>query len=108
VTSVSGGRNFPTTGFPGAKFQLVMAGAQTDYRYQIINNPGGGASIDENGMVKLTSKPMGTVTVKAILKRNPSVSYDYSFNPTSVWTIPQGDIKGVYDTAVKRCGVVIM
>ncbi|MWP63040.1 hypothetical protein [Gilliamella sp. Pas-s25] len=104
VTHVSGGRNFPTTGFPGAKFQLVMAGAQTDYRYQIINNPGGGVSIDENGMVKLTSKPTGTVTVKAILKRNPSVSYDYSFNPTSIWAIPQGDIKGVYDTAVKRCG----
>jgi hypothetical protein len=104
VTTVSGGRKFPTTGFPGAKFQLVMTGAQTDYRYQVINNPGSGVSIDQDGMVKLISKPTGTVTVRATLKRDPSVNYDYSFTPTSVWAIPQGDFKAHKESAWQKCG----
>ncbi|OCG13709.1 hypothetical protein A9G24_07315 [Gilliamella sp. App6-5] len=94
---------FPTTGFPGAKFQLVMTGAQNDYRYQVINNPGGGVSIDQNGVVKLNSKPSGNVTVRATLKRDNSVIHDYQFNPTSIWGIPQ-NFRGAFNAVQQHCG----
>ena len=97
-------RRFPTTGFPGAQFQLVMTGSQSDYDYHVINNPGNGVSVDTMGSIVINSKPAGTVTVRAVLKRKPSIIHDYSFNPTSVWALPQGDMKGGFDTAVKQCG----
>ncbi|MCO6557808.1 MAG: hypothetical protein J6577_11350, partial [Gilliamella sp.] len=94
---------FPTTGFPGAKFQLVMTGAQDDYHYQVINNPGGGVAIDQNGVVKLNSKPSGTVTVRVTLKRDNSVIHDYRFNPTSIWGVPK-NFRGSFNAVQQRCG----
>ncbi|WP_237399172.1 hypothetical protein [Gilliamella sp. Pas-s27] len=97
---------FPTTGFPGAKFQLVMTGAQTDYLYRIISNPGSGVSIDDNGIVLLRNKPTGNVTIRAILKRDTAVYHDYTFNPTLVWLIPQGNNYMGWEAAKQRCGGV--
>ncbi|MCO6554268.1 MAG: hypothetical protein J6572_04605 [Gilliamella sp.] len=94
---------FPTTGFPGAKFQLVMTGAQDDYHYQVINNPGGGVAIDQNGVVKLNSKPSGTVTVRVTLKRDNSVIHDYRFNPTSIWGVPK-NFRGSFNAVQQHCG----
>ncbi|MWP63036.1 hypothetical protein [Gilliamella sp. Pas-s25] len=103
---IASGKKFPTTGFPGAKFQLVMTGAQDDYRYQVINNPGGGVSIDQNGVVKLNSKPLRNVTVRATLKRDTSVIHDYIFNPTSVWLEPHKNENIKLSTAINLCGGV--
>ena len=103
VKPVVSSKTFPATGFPGAKFQLVMTGAQTDYRYQLINNPGRGVSIDQNGVVKLNSKPLGNVTVRATLKRDPSIVHDYTFNATAIWGIPQ-NFRGTFNVVQQRCG----
>ena len=97
---------FPTSGFPGAKFQLVMTGAQSDYRFIIINNPGGQARIDENqGFVTLKGKPTGPITVQATLIRDPKVIHQYTFNPTSfIWLEPQGTNYVTFDDAKNICG----
>jgi hypothetical protein len=98
------GQFFPTTGFPGAKFQLVMTGAQMDYHYQVINNGGGDISVDHNGVVKLMSKPVGNVTVRATLKRDTSIIHDYRFNPTTVWLEPQKNENITLPAAINLCG----
>ncbi|KDN10333.1 hypothetical protein GAPWKB30_1064 [Gilliamella apicola] len=101
---IESGKKFPTTGFPGAKFQLVMIGAQDDYRYQILNNPGGGVSVDQNGVVELNSKPSGNVTVRTTLKRDTSIIHDYIFNPTSVWLEPKNNDNINLSNAINLCG----
>ncbi|MCX8750509.1 hypothetical protein J3U57_02840 [Gilliamella sp. B3464] len=95
---------FPTTGFPGAKFQLVMSGAQTDYSYSIIANPGGQVSVDPQGFVKIKDKPTGNVTVSIVTKRDNSKVFTYTFNPTSIWIIPQGSNYMDFESAKNRCG----
>ncbi len=104
--TASNGKKFPTTGFPGAKFQLLMSGAQRDYSYSIVANPGNNVSIDAMGFVTLNGKPTGDgkVTIRAKLIRNTAVQFDYSFNPNSVWANPQGDFKGTLEQASNRCG----
>ncbi|MCX8730088.1 hypothetical protein J3U66_06815 [Gilliamella sp. B2969] len=102
--TVSAGKKFPMTGFPGAKFQLIVSGAQTDYSFSIPNNPGGQVTIDPQGYVLLKGKPTGDVTVRAALKRDPTIKFDYTFNPTSVWAIPQGDFYGTYEQVKIKCG----
>jgi hypothetical protein len=99
-------KTFPTTGFPGAKFQLVMTGSQSDYRYQILNNSGERVLIDDNGMVLLKNKPTGNITIRVTLKRDLTVYHDYTFNPTSVWLLPQADDYMSWEAAKKRCGGV--
>ncbi|OCL19378.1 hypothetical protein A9G03_06560 [Gilliamella sp. wkB171] len=79
---------FPSTGFPGAQFQLILTGAQTDYNYSVPNNPGGKVSIDKLGNVLLSDKPSGPVTVRATLKNNPLLKYDYTFDPRGIWVVP--------------------
>ncbi|XKM14109.1 hypothetical protein RCS94_02790 [Orbaceae bacterium ac157xtp] len=76
---------FPTSGFPGAEFQLVMTGSQTDYTYEVNATPEGSVEVDTDGRVTLKSKPTGTVTVTAKLKRDPRITHDYSFSPTTLW-----------------------
>lgn len=95
--------NFPTTGFSGAEFQLVMSGAQTDYSYTVPTNPGSGVEVNENGFVTLNSKPTGAVTVRATLKTDTLVFYDYTFNPTTVWAVPQTG-KDYWVTSLAKCG----
>ncbi|OCG40712.1 hypothetical protein A9G25_07230 [Gilliamella sp. Bif1-4] len=101
----SGSRKFPITAFPGARFQLIMSGSQTDYRYRLVSNPGGGVSIDQNGMVKLNSKPSGNVTARAILIRDERVKFDYTFNPTTVWANPVKDFFNTRRIALQQCDI---
>ena len=88
VTNTLTGKLFPTSGFPGAKFQLLMSGAQRDYSYSIVANPGNNVSIDAMGFITLKDKPLGKVTVRATYKKNTSIKLDYSFDPRSNWVIP--------------------
>ncbi|WP_176700942.1 hypothetical protein, partial [Gilliamella sp. wkB292] len=101
----SGGKTFPTTGFSGAKFQLIVAGAQTDYSFSVPNNPGGQVTIDPQGYVLLRGKPTGNVTVRATLKRDPTIKFDYTFNPTSVWANPLKDFFDIWSVAIQRCSI---
>ncbi|OTQ77995.1 hypothetical protein B6D23_10280 [Gilliamella sp. N-W3] len=99
----SSGRKFPTTGFSGAKFQLVMTGAQTDYQFSIPVNPDNKVSIDSRGYITLNDKPTGPVTVRATLIRNNNIIHEYTFNPTDIWVIPHiGQI--TIEQAVQICG----
>ncbi|OCL30538.1 hypothetical protein [Gilliamella sp. wkB171] len=102
--TASGGKKFPTTGFPGAKFQLIVTGSPTNYTFSVPNNPGGQVAIDQQGYVLLKGKPTGNVTVRATVKQNPAIKLDYTFNPTSVWAIPQGDFYGTYEQTKIKCG----
>ena len=97
---------FPTTGFPGAKFQLLMSGAQRDYSYSIVANPGNKVSIDAMGFVTLKGKPTsdGKVTIRATLIRNTAVRFDYSFNPTTIWLEPQKKPAVNLSSAQNICG----
>ena len=99
---------FPTTGFPGAKFQLLMSGAQQDYSYSISVNPGNNVSIDSMGFVTLKGKPTGDgkVTIRATLIRNTAVKFDYSFNPTTIWLEPQKNSAVNFSSAQNICGSV--
>ena len=100
----SGGKKFPTTGFEGAKFQLIFTRPVSDYTFTITNNPGEQVVVDEKGYVTLNGKPSGYVTVRATLKQDSNVKHDYTFNPTSVWVNP---VKGFFDwwkPAIQICG----
>ena len=103
--SESNGKKFPTTGFPGAKFQLIVSGAQSDYIFSLPINSGNQVSIDQQGYVILKGKPTGNVTIRATLKRNPSIQLDYSFNPTNPWVVPYDSMVS-YESAVQKCGGV--
>jgi hypothetical protein len=106
--TASNGKKFPTTGFPGAKFQLLMSGAQRDYSYSIVANPGNNVSIDAMGFVTLNGKPTGDgkVTIRAKLIRNTAVQFDYSFNPTTIWLEPQKKPAVNFSSAQNICGGV--
>lgn len=86
----SSATKFPTTGFVNAKFQLIMAGNQSDYSYQALESDSvtSAVSVDANGVVTLNSKPSGAVVIRAKLNSEPTTYFDYSFNPTTVWAIP--------------------
>ncbi|XKM13053.1 hypothetical protein RCS94_08465 [Orbaceae bacterium ac157xtp] len=74
---------FPTTGFPGAEFTLVMVGSPTDYTFSSNDSA---VEVDTAGKVTLNSKPRGAVTITAT--KNGTASY-YTFNPTTVWVVPK-------------------
>ncbi|XKM13031.1 hypothetical protein RCS94_08355 [Orbaceae bacterium ac157xtp] len=96
-------QKFPTTGFQGAIFQLVMSGSQTDYTYNISASPSGSVTVDSSGNIKLNSKPYGSVTVSATLRSDSSKQYVYTFNPTSVWIVPKLGLYEYWD-GVALCG----
>lgn len=94
---------FPTTGFIGAKFQLVMAGNQSDYTFS-VNSGSGVTTADGSGYIRFTSKPAGSVTIRATLKTDSSIFYDYSFDATGNWVVPQSKTSKVaWATANTQC-----
>ncbi len=99
---------FPTTGFPGAEFQLIMNYSQDNYIYSVAVNPGNVATVDQTGNVLLRAKPPagnGDIVVRATLKSSPDKYFDYKFNPTSVWIEPQSVGRYNWQTAFNRfCG----
>jgi hypothetical protein len=77
-------KHFPTTGFPGAQFQLVMGGIQQDYDFTTNSNL---AEIDREGIVTLKG-PVKEVTISAKLKSDSNIHYDYKFT-LDLWVEPQ-------------------
>ncbi|XKM14570.1 hypothetical protein RCS94_05185 [Orbaceae bacterium ac157xtp] len=75
---------FPTTGFPGAEFTLVMIGNPTDYTF--THNGGVAVTVGTDGKVILNSKPSGAVTITAIYN---GTSHEYTFDPRMVWVVPK-------------------
>lgn len=89
---------FPTTGFTNAKFQLIMVGNQSDYSYEALESGAAtsAVTVDSNGVVTLKSKPSSSVTIRAKLKSESTIHFDYSFDPTKVWALPKiGEITTV-------------
>lgn len=76
-------KTFPTTGFKGANFQLVMDGLQQDYTYS-SNNPN--IKVDNDGIVSLDTATSGA-TITATLKSEPQYSFEYKF-AISMWVQP--------------------
>ena len=101
-------KHFPTTGFPGAQFQLIMDYPPDNYIYSVRVNPGNVATVDETGNVLLKAKPPegnGDIVIRATLKLSPNQHFDYKFNPTSIWIEPQ-DVGNHYwqDAFNQFCG----
>ncbi|XKM12834.1 hypothetical protein RCS94_07325 [Orbaceae bacterium ac157xtp] len=94
---------FPTTGFPKAKFKLIMLHDNADYKFESEATPSESVEVDANGNVTLNSKPSAPVTIKATLKADTSVVYDYVFDPTTVWVVPQPNVYSLAN-AVTKCG----
>ncbi|GAA5106502.1 hypothetical protein GCM10023211_06420 [Orbus sasakiae] len=95
------GDTFPTVGFPGAQFQLVMIGKPSEYTFSVVS--GSGVTVDANGIVKLSSKPSSTVTLRAIY--DPSglaTTFDYSFT-IGKWLEPKTGTSN-YADAITKCG----
>lgn len=104
---VSASPHFPTTGFPGAKFQLVMTGHQEDFDYSVSANPQDSVVVDKAGNVMLKKKPVGLVTITAKFKHSEQIPEQvYSFNLSGVWVVPhgQGDNHYTYEQIVHLCG----
>ncbi|XKM14608.1 hypothetical protein RCS94_05375 [Orbaceae bacterium ac157xtp] len=91
---------FPTTGFPKAKFQLIMLRDPNNYTFTSDSTA---VTVDQNGFVTLESKPSGDVTITAALK-NTTKTYKYKFNPTTIWVVPKPGIKTQAE-AIAECGV---
>ncbi|XKM13652.1 hypothetical protein RCS94_00315 [Orbaceae bacterium ac157xtp] len=90
---------FPTTGFPKAKFQLIMLRDPSNYTFTSDSTA---VTVDQNGFVTLESKPSGDVTITAALK-NTTKTYKYKFNPTTIWVVPKPGIKTQAE-AIAECG----
>ncbi|XKM12849.1 hypothetical protein RCS94_07400 [Orbaceae bacterium ac157xtp] len=91
---------FPTTGFPGAEFTLIMTSNASDYTFSSNDTA---VEVDTSGKVTLNSKPSGAVTIKVIFKNDTSQVHSYTFNPTTVWVIPSSTYMN-YASAVSTCG----
>ncbi|MBX4133594.1 hypothetical protein JMI89_08110 [Frischella sp. Ac48] len=81
-------KTFPTTGFDGAQFQLVMGGSQEDYNYSISYN-NGTFTVDKNGMITFVDKsqPEDEIIITAALKSNSEYTFKYKFK-ISLWVYP--------------------
>ncbi|XKM12819.1 hypothetical protein RCS94_07250 [Orbaceae bacterium ac157xtp] len=97
-------KKFPTTGFPNARFQLKMTGRQTDWNYTVPTHPNSVVSVDTNGWVTIKSRPTSLVKVRATSKTSPSTHFDYTFNPTSLWVVPE-ERDWTYANAITKCRV---
>ncbi|XKM13416.1 hypothetical protein RCS94_10375 [Orbaceae bacterium ac157xtp] len=95
---------FPTTGFPGAEFKLMMNGNANDYEFSSHDSSASVGNVSSNaGTVTLTSKPTRSITISARLKATPSIVHYYTFDPRGVWIEPQFNAIG-YDSAERNCG----
>ena len=102
---VSAVPHFPTTGFPGAKFQLVMTGHQEDFEYTLSATPNDSVTVDKQGNVMLVKKPIGPVTITAKFKYDRQVpEQNYTFNLTGIWAVPYGNDFYTYQQTVNLCG----
>ncbi|XKM14426.1 hypothetical protein RCS94_04435 [Orbaceae bacterium ac157xtp] len=96
---------FPTTGFTGAEFYLVMTGNATDWKFR-SNQLNQVVTVDVDGKVTLKKKPKTPITITAKLKTNTSIIYTYTFDPRNVWVVPKSVNLFTYDSAISECGGV--
>ncbi|XKM14198.1 hypothetical protein RCS94_03265 [Orbaceae bacterium ac157xtp] len=93
---------FPTTGFPKAKFQLIMTSPATDWTFTSKTS---GVSVNSNGMVTLNSKPSKPAKIEITLNSDPQVKHYYIFDPRETWVVAKSDINYyTYDEAKSICG----
>ncbi|XKM14427.1 hypothetical protein RCS94_04440 [Orbaceae bacterium ac157xtp] len=95
---------FPTTGFPGAQFKLIMTGNASNYTFSsntsavVVDN-----TVANAGTVTLNSKPSKPVTIKVKLNNSsPVIEHEYTFDPRTVWVVPKGFMN--YASAKSTCG----
>ncbi|XKM13586.1 Ig-like domain-containing protein [Orbaceae bacterium ac157xtp] len=91
-------RNFPTTGFPKASFNLVVTGSPSDWTFS--SNGGSAVTVNSNGKVTLNSKPSGAVTITAT-ENATGQGHSYTFN-LALWVVPKGNM--LYANAKTTCG----
>ncbi|MWP77865.1 MULTISPECIES: hypothetical protein [unclassified Gilliamella] len=91
-------KHFPTTGFPGAQFQLVMGGIQQDYTFTSSSDQ---APVDKDGIVTLKG-PVKEVTISAKLKSDSNIHYDYKFT-LDLWVEPQSGYAANQAEARSKC-----
>lgn len=96
---VPSNKAFPTVGFPGAEFTIIMIGKQSDYKFT-SDNPAVSVNSD-TGVVKLIAKPSGTVTITAN-RLSSNIDYPYSFTITK-WYTPKSGTHN-YSSAITLCG----
>lgn len=96
--TASNGKLFPTTGFKGAQFQLVMGGRQEDYIFTSSNTF---TPVDENGLVTLEG-PVKNATISATLKSDNNIHYNYSFT-LDLWVEPTDDLVTNQQEAKLKC-----
>lgn len=77
-------KHFPTTGFSGAQFQLVMGGMQNDYNFTSNNSL---VEVDREGIVTLKD-PVKEATITATLKSDANIRDNYTFT-LGLWVEPQ-------------------
>ncbi|WP_141673875.1 hypothetical protein [Gilliamella sp. Choc5-1] len=77
-------KHFPTTGFSGAQFQLVMSGMQNDYNFTSNNSL---VEVDREGIVTLKD-PVKEATITATLKSDANIRDNYTFT-LGLWVEPQ-------------------
>lgn len=88
-------KRFPTTGFPGAQFGIVMSGLQSDWKFEVVSSDKDNVTVSNKsgteGQVTLgPAKPSGDIKITATHKKLLNVSRDYVFNPTiNGWFVPQ-------------------
>lgn len=93
---------FPTVGFKGAEFQLIMTGNQTDYSF---SSPDLSVNVNSlTGDVELKSKPSGPVSIFATHTSSGTI-YIYSFT-IKKWYEPQSGSDVNYSDALTKCGSV--
>ncbi|XKM12728.1 hypothetical protein RCS94_06785 [Orbaceae bacterium ac157xtp] len=93
---------FPTTGFVGASFTLIMTSNASDYTFSSNKSA---VVVDTTGKVTLKRKPSGAVTIKAVYKNDTNQVHYYTFNPMSVWVVPKSSTLMNYASAKQSCRV---
>lgn len=77
---------FPSVGFPKAKFRWILSGSQSDYTFSSSANPANSLSINQSGDVLLSAKPIGTVSLFAKHKISGE-TFTHSFAIKN-WVVP--------------------
>ncbi|MWP49919.1 MULTISPECIES: hypothetical protein [unclassified Gilliamella] len=91
-------KHFPTTGFLGAQFQLVMSGKQEDYTFTTNNSL---VEVDADGIVTLKG-PVKDVTITATLKSDHNFHDNYNFT-LDLWVEPQPGYVADQEQASLKC-----
>ncbi|WP_186372993.1 inverse autotransporter beta domain-containing protein [Yersinia frederiksenii] len=96
--SVSEG--FPSTGFANASFTLNMDNNPSDYTWRSSDS---NVTVSNSGVVTLTNKPSGSVTITATQHGAQTPVYSYTFKMTDWFVISSGTSKYSWSDAGAYC-----